>query len=180
MNTPERIALLAELGHYIESGGDEALESAIRLSYRDNPWFTPDNCQKALQAIAAGLLQSEALEAWVNTYPVHNHRHPERNIGLVMAGNIPLVGFHDWLCVFAAGHRAVVKLSDKDKHLLPLLVRKMGEWQRESLAYTLFLTEGELLRDFDAVIATGSNNTSRYFEQYFPNTRILFAAIATA
>jgi len=88
-------------------------------------------------------------------------------VALIMAGNIPLVGFHDWLCVFVAGHRAKVKLSDKDKRLLPLLVKKMGDWKHESWAFTEFLGEGDRMAGFDMVIATGSNNTARYFEQYF-------------
>ncbi len=100
-------------------------------------------------------------------YPVSDSLHPEKTIGLIMAGNIPLVGFHDWLCVFAAGYRAKVKLSDKDKRLLPLLVKKMGEWVFESWEYTEFVPENEPVKGFDAVIATGSNNTARYFEQYF-------------
>lgn len=167
MTLKERIALLAELGHYIESGGDEALDAAIQRSHRDNAWFTPDNCRQALNAIAGSMLQQSALEEWAGTYKVHTRLHPVSSVGIVMAGNIPLVGFHDWLCVFISGHTASVKLSDKDKHLLPLLVHKMGEWQPESRAYTFFLSEGDLLSNYDAVIATGSNNTARYFEQYF-------------
>jgi hypothetical protein len=163
----ERLDLLAELGHYLNSGGDEDLATAIQQSYVENQWFTPENTKQALRAIATKLLDLAQLKAWASTYSIHPHPHPERTIGLVMAGNIPLVGFHDWLCVFVSGHRAKVKLSDKDKRLLPLLVKKMGEWRFESLAYTEFLIEKDLLKGFDAVIATGSNNTARYFEQYF-------------
>lgn len=169
MNVQERIELLAELGHYLRSGGDAELEAAVRQSYLENRWFTEENVQKALQAITAAFLDREKLENWLRGYSIPSITHPDKTIGLVMAGNIPLVGFHDWLCVFAAGHRAKVKCSDKDKRLLPLLIKKMGEWQHESWAYTEFLAENELLKEFDAVIATGSNNTARYFEQYFGN-----------
>jgi hypothetical protein len=84
-----------------------------------------------------------------------------------MAGNLPLVGFQDWLAVFVAGQRALVKLSEKDKLLLPFLVQLLGDWAFESWEYTEFLAAEDRLRNFDAVIATGSNNTARYFEEYF-------------
>lgn len=163
----ERINLLAELGQYIRSGGDDKLDQAIVQSYQENQWFTEENSRHALNAIALEFLAQEKLEAWAAQYPIKDQDFPEKTIGLVMAGNIPLVGFHDWLCVFVSGNRARVKLSDKDKRLLPFLVHKMGEWHQESRAYTEFLGEGDRLSGFDAVIATGSNNTARYFEQYF-------------
>jgi len=204
----QRIDLLAELGHFLRSGGDDELDQAIQQSYLENKWFTEENTRKALNAIANEFLDKVKLEVWVAQYrhwslghsgslspmtndpmtndptpndpmtndptpndPMTNDPTPNdptpNTVALIMAGNIPLVGFHDWLCVFVAGHRAKVKLSDKDKRLLPLLVKKMGEWAHESWAYTEFLSEGERLTDFDMVIATGSNNTARYFEQYF-------------
>lgn len=167
MTLRERLDLLAELGHYLRSGGDAELDAAIQKSYLENPWFTEANTRNALNAIAGAFLDQEKLEAWAKQYGISKIQHPDKTIGLVMAGNIPLVGFHDWLCVFVAGQRAKIKLSDKDKRLLPLLVKKMGEWAHESWEYTGFVPENEPLKDFDAVIATGSNNTARYFEQYF-------------
>ncbi|MDO8368442.1 MAG: acyl-CoA reductase [Saprospiraceae bacterium] len=167
MTLQQRIDLLAELGHFLRSGGDEELDQAIEQSYLENKWFTEENTRKALTAIANEFLDKEKLEAWASQYPISTSDFPEKTVALIMAGNIPLVGFHDWLCVFVAGHRAKVKLSDKDKRLLPLLIKKMGEWSHESWAYTEFLGEGERLTGFDMVIATGSNNTARYFEQYF-------------
>jgi hypothetical protein len=167
VNLQQRIDLLAELGHYINSGGDENLDQAIQQSYHENKWFTEENTRKALTAIAHAFLDKEKLEVWTAPYPISSADFPEKTVGLIMAGNIPLVGFHDWLCVFAAGFRAKVKLSDKDKRLLPLLIKKMGEWAPESQAYTEFVGEGEYLKGMDRVIATGSNNTARYFEEYF-------------
>ncbi len=167
MTLQQRIDLLAELGHFLSSGGDAELDQAIQQSYLENKWFTEENIHKTINAIALQFLDKEKLASWAAKYPISTSDFPEKTIGLVMAGNIPLVGFHDWLCVFVAGHRAKVKLSDKDKRLLPLLVKKMGEWKKESWAYTEFVGEGEPLKNFDAVIATGSNNTARYFEQYF-------------
>ena len=81
-----------------------------------------------------------------------------------MAGNIPLVGFHDWLCVFISGHKAMVKLSSRDKVLLPHLVDKLISWDPRVEEYTSF---SDMLKGCDAYIATGSNNSSRYFEYYF-------------
>lgn len=167
MTTQARIELLAELGRYLKSGGDEELDQAIRQSYAENQWFTEEHQHFALHSIADEMLDSDKLHHWITQYTIPNTDYPTQTIGLVMAGNIPLVGFQDWLCVFAAGMRARVKLSDKDKRLLPLFVKKMGAWQPESWAYTEFLAENEALKGFDAVIATGSNNTARYFEQYF-------------
>jgi hypothetical protein len=163
----ERLDLLAELGHYLRSGGDAELDDAIQKSYLENRWFSEENTRNALKAIAETFLDREKLETWAAQYAISKSVHPQKTIGLVMAGNIPLVGFHDWLCVFVAGQRAKVKLSDKDKRLLPLLVKKMGEWAHESWEYTGFVPEGEPIKGFDAVIATGSNNSARYFEQYF-------------
>lgn len=163
----ERIALLAELGHYLLSGGDETLDQVIRQAHAENQWFTEDYTRFALTTLAKTLLDQDKLRAWAAGYSIAPALHPSRTVGLVMAGNIPLVGFHDWLCVFVAGQRALVKLSDKDKRLLPFLVQKMGEWANEAWEYTHFLQETDHLKGMDAVIATGSNNTARYFEQYF-------------
>ena len=163
----QRIELLAELGRYLQEEPEETFQQIIRKSNTENPWFTRENIRYALQAVNGSLLEPGLLKIWAAQYADNVPEHPEKTIGLIMAGNIPLVGFHDWLCVFVAGHRAKVKLSEKDKYLLPHLVKKLGEWAFESWEYTEFLGEGDKLQGFDAVIATGSNNTARYFEQYF-------------
>ncbi|MCB0524381.1 MAG: acyl-CoA reductase [Lewinellaceae bacterium] len=167
MELKERLNLLTELGQFLKSGGDEELERAILQSYQENNWFTQANVQKALDAIAHSFLDQSKLQSWVANYQIQDKGHPDKTIGLIMAGNIPLVGFHDWLCVFVSGHKARIKLSDKDKRLLPVLIKKMGEWNKESFAYTEFLFPEDKLSGFEAVIATGSNNTAKYFEQYF-------------
>lgn len=159
--------MLSELGVYLLAEPDEALQQVIQRSYMENRWFTPDNTRQALQSIARAFLDPEKLRAWTSRYSLPDKPHPERTIGLVMAGNIPLVGFHDWLCVFIAGERARVKLSEKDKHLLPFLVKFIGDRAFEAWEYTEFLDNDDKLSGFDAVVATGSNNTARYFEQYF-------------
>ncbi|HMX39245.1 MAG TPA: acyl-CoA reductase [Saprospiraceae bacterium] len=167
MTLNDRIDVLAELGRYLLQPPDAEMSTAMRRSLVDNGWFTEANQQQALHTIATSFLDRDRLAAWAAEYSIGGHQHPRRTIGVIMAGNVPLVGFHDWLCIFIAGERAKVKLSEKDRHLLPLLVSKIGEWEHEAWEYTEFAPEGEPLRGFDAVVATGSNNTARYFEQYF-------------
>jgi hypothetical protein len=164
MTQKDRIALLGELGRFLREGGSEDLDLAIRQSCVENGWFTEENVRSALSAIAERMLDAAALSAWTARYPAPAQA---ATVGLVMAGNIPLVGFQDWLCVFVTGHRALIKLSEKDKRLLPALIKTMGAWEKASWAFTEFLPENTPMQGFDAVIATGSNNTARYFEQYF-------------
>ncbi|MDX2135387.1 MAG: acyl-CoA reductase [Saprospiraceae bacterium] len=166
MNVAERLEALAEWGAEWPREADAEWDSVIQQAYADNPWFTPENTRRAMRAIADQFLDAGKLRAWLDQYPWVNGPS-NKTVALVMAGNIPLAGFHDWLCVFAAGHRALVKLSDKDKVLLPFLVKKLGNIAFESWAFTEFVQEHAHLRDFDAIIATGSNNSARYFEQYF-------------
>lgn len=162
----ERLDSLIELGQYLREGADDALQAVNQRAYEENRWFTEGNIRTALEALAS-LLEKPALTAWASAYPCERAPGTDKTVGLVMAGNIPLVGFHDWLSVFVAGHRSKVKLSEKDKRLLPFLIHKMGEWAPESEGYTYFLPDGDVMGAMDAVIATGSNNTARYFEAYF-------------
>ncbi|MFQ5447177.1 MAG: acyl-CoA reductase, partial [Saprospiraceae bacterium] len=141
----------------------EYLQAVIHRTQFNNPWFTKENQERAIQAIAREFLQKEKLEAWARRYDV-DVTGPRRKVGLIMAGNIPLVGFHDVVCTFVAGHKAVIKLSEKDQFLLPYLLKLMEEINPASAAYFHI---AERLKGFEAVIATGSNNTARYFEAYF-------------
>lgn len=167
MTLKERIDLLATLGDYLLSAPEAEIEPVLHKAWLENKWFTTDHTKQALQAIATQMLDKTKLTKWAAHYQVPKKGMPTQVVGVIMAGNIPLVGFSDWLAVFVSGQRASVKLSSKDSVLLPWLVRQMGEWAPQSRAYTHFLGEHEPLSDFDSVIATGSNNTSRYFEQYF-------------
>ncbi len=159
----ERLDLLAKLGEYLLSA-DERLLAYVQRTHFHNPWFTPENQQMSMQAIAEEMLDRTKLEAWATAAAVPDLPTGPKNIGIVMAGNIPMVGFQDFLCVFAAGHHAQIKLSEKDKYLFPFLVNWMGTLD-ERVADMVSFTER--LTDFDAVIATGSNNAFRYFEAYF-------------
>lgn len=123
------------------------METAIRQSSLENQWFTEENIRSALKAIAEQFLDRDKLAAWVAQYPMADPGYPEKTVALIMAGNIPLVGFQDWLCVFAAGQHAKVKLSDKDKRLLPVLIQKMGQWRHDLLGvYRVFIGYGPAKR----------------------------------
>ncbi len=163
MQLHERIAVMAHLGRHLLEYEDEYLEAVIHRTSFHNPWFTKENQRQALRAIAEQMLQRDALETWAARYPVAD-RPTGLTVGLVMAGNIPLVGFQDLLCTFIAGHRAQIKLSEKDPYLLPCLLKLLHTFDARTEA---FFEEVERLSGFDAVIATGSNNSARYFEAYF-------------
>lgn len=162
MTLEQRIDTLAQLGGHLLKK-DEYLEAVMHRTKFNNPWFTVDNQQESVRAIAQNFLQKEKLQKWVSRYEPLEPASPKW-VGLVMAGNIPLVGFHDLLCTFAAGHRARLKLSDKDKYLLPYLLKLLGKFNPEATEYFEIV---ERMSGMDAVIATGSNNSARYFESYF-------------
>lgn len=142
-----------------------SLVAASRKSSMSNPWFTPAFISLALNNLGK-LLTLENLNRWVSVYTTKLEREAAPGkIGVVMAGNIPAVGFHDFLCVLITGNTLVAKLSSSDEHLLPamagILSEQIPEWKD-----SIFFTSGKL-GEFDAIIATGSTNTSRYFEYYF-------------
>lgn len=159
----ERIAIMARLGEYM-GGTDENWLAAKERAGRGNPWFLPEFIEQAVSSIADRFLKADLLENWAKTYAVPDLREKPALVGLVMAGNIPLVGFHDLLCVFISGHRCLVKPSSKDDILIRHLVGKLAEWSPEIADLIGF---ADRLTGCDAYIATGSNNTSRYFEFYF-------------
>ena len=159
----ERIELLCRLGQYINSNDSEWLAIKER-AYNQNQWFVPEFIESATQNIADHFLQEQQLKDWAAQYQVSEIPIHPLQIGIVMAGNIPLVGFHDLLCVFIAGHYAVVKVSSKDEVLIKHLVKKMYEWEVRVQNWISF---AERLNGLDAYIATGSNNSSRYFDYYF-------------
>lgn len=154
--------MLSKLGEHL-LGKDEYLEAVMHRTHYNNPWFTIENQQRAIKSIASSFLQKDKLKEWVNGYDLKEPNTPI-TIGLVMAGNIPLVGFHDLLCVFVSGHKSKIKLSDKDKFLLPYLLKLLAKFDTETEDYFEIV---EVMKDFEAVIATGSNNAARYFESYF-------------
>ena len=134
----------------------------IKLSQSHNGWYTPEQVYFALESWAKALTK-ENLDTWLNAYDFENIT-PKR-VALILAGNIPLVGFHDFVSVLITGNHALIKTSSNDQHLLPFLVKYLIHIEPE-FANRISFVEGKL-ENFDAVIATGSNNTARYFEYYF-------------
>ena len=161
LSVAEKIACLAELGRYINTL-DDRLRAHMHRAVHANPWFTIENQEYALKEIANRFLDSELLEEWMTAYDVSDDKFI--NIGVIAAGNIPLVVFHDVLSVFMSGNVAQIKVSERDPHLLPFLLKKLGELNPDTNQY---FNVTDRLAGFDAVIATGGNNSARYFEQYF-------------
>jgi len=163
MTLQERIALLVKLGVYIQQDTPER-QLAVASAERFNRWLTKANSLKALNAIATEFLTQATLEEWVAQYPTIETASTPKTIGLVLAGNIPAVGFHDVLVTFLVGHKALIKYSEKDEHLIPYLLAFLIQEDERCAAY---FEKAVRLKGFDAVIATGSNNSALYFEQYF-------------
>jgi len=171
MNLNERIEAFSGLGEILRDSLDgksskysSTLLQLINTQHIKNPWFTPENVRMAVMAIAEQLTQ-ENLTKWTSYYPELNHERKPFKTGLIMAGNIPLVGFHDFLSVLITGNNIIAKTSSKDTDL----IRFAGEILcnlNPGFKNKIEFTDGTL-SGFDAVIATGSDNTSRYFEYYF-------------
>jgi len=128
-----------------------------------NGWFISQFIELAVNNIVDFFLEENRLRTWINHYHIDDNITP-KNIGIVMAGNIPLVGFHDFLCVFVSGNMQTIKLSSKDDILLKHLVQKMYTWDTTMQDYVSFAV---MLKGCDAYIATGSNNSAVYFDYYF-------------
>jgi len=171
MRLPERIEAFAELGRILREALDgrknkysAKIENLIAGQQTINPWFTPENVRMALKSIAANLTEGK-LREWTGRYPELNSDYQPVRVGVIMAGNIPLVGFHDFLSVLITGNKIIARTSTKDSELpvaIAEILYDINGYFREMIEFT----DG-IIKDFDAVIATGSNNTSRYFEYYF-------------
>jgi hypothetical protein len=155
--------VLVRLGEYLQSD-NKTFESVKHKAQSENPWFTYEFINKAVTNIAQNFLQPDKLNAWTKNYTINKAASASKKVGIVMAGNIPLVGFHDLLCVFASGNKALIKPSSKDEVLIKHVVQKMCEWESAVQHHISF---ADNLKGCDAYLATGSNNSGRYFEYYF-------------
>jgi hypothetical protein len=163
MKLARKIALLQQLKEYLGTVSGE-WPYAKAEAHRMNAWFLPAFIDLAVENIRSAFLDSSSLESWAHGYQVSEERPNPRTVGLVMAGNIPLVGFHDFLCIFLSGHRQTIKASSKDE----VLIKHILEWLHAKEPATRALAElSPMLKGCDAYIATGSDNSARYFEQYF-------------
>lgn len=158
------IKAFSTLGNKIKEKLDNGdFDHEINKAYHHNNWFTPENIRMALEAIADIYLAEDKLSKWLGNYQI-----PENNsakiVALVMAGNIPLVGWHDLMCILLTGNNAQIKLSAKDEVLPKMLIKEL---EKIEPAFEKQINIVEKLQGFEAVIATGSANTARYFEYYF-------------
>lgn len=163
MELQERIQLMSEIGKHLASDDANWLAAKERAS-RENPWFIPVFIDHAVTQICQQFLQPQQLQTWAAQYGLAAINPTPKTVGLVTAGNIPLVGFHDLLCIFISGHKTLIKPSSKDSILLKYIVNKMTEMDARAGSLIQFQ---EQLKNCDAYIATGGNNTSRYFSYYF-------------
>jgi Acyl-CoA reductase (LuxC) len=173
IKTTDTIAAFIELGHQLmlltsrkaAKQNQEAFEKAVELAFYKNGWFTRGNVIKALESISV-MLEKESLEKWIATYVnTISKKENAKKVGVIMAGNVPAVGFHDFLCVLLSGNTFVGKCSSDDAVLLPFLAELLTEIEPRLKARIHFVDAK--LADADIYIATGSNNSSRYFAYYF-------------
>jgi hypothetical protein len=141
---------------------DEEFSNLINSEYHYNAWFTPASTMQAVKAIGGALNETDII-TWLNKYP-NIENGGGKKVGLILAGNIPLVGFHDVLCVLATGNHALIKTSTQDARLIKQVLKMLVIIDP---AFADQFTFVDRLVNFDAVIATGSNNSSRYFDYYF-------------
>lgn len=171
MNIESRVLGLNKLSAYIKeflaknseyyNENDVEFQQVLKKSEIENPWFTADNQKYALKQWSE-LLTEENINEWLQKY---SPSKTSKKVGLILAGNIPLVGLHDVISVILSNHIPLIKLSSKDKTMLPFLLKKWSEFSEGTIDFEFV----ERLENFDAVIATGSNNTARYLEYYFKN-----------
>jgi len=180
MQLQERINAFVKLGDFLRQFSNEVTQKEdnvehnelffdgfkhqLKLAKEHNGWFTEENIKYALKSWSQALTFNN-LNTWLEAYTIKNISPKE--VAIIMAGNIPLVGFHDFLSVLISGHHVLVKQSSNDIHLLPFLSKYLEHVEPHFKGKIKF-TE-QKIENFDAVIATGSNNTARYFEYYFKN-----------
>ncbi len=172
MTLQKRINAFTELGHIMKDAASDHPSSTEATGFRKlmdsqeqhNRWFTPENVKISVRAIAS-MLEKDKLEAWLKAYAISDHPAMMNTIAVIMAGNIPLVGFHDFMCVLITGNRILARTSSKDSQLIRALseiICKINTSFNDNIIFTDRITA-----HYDAIIATGSDNTSRYFEYYF-------------
>lgn len=158
----QRIQAWQAQGKLISALSDQELETLAAKAEYYNPWFTKPSVEKALKGVAA-MLEETVMQQWLAAYQIPQQTEA-KSVALVLAGNIPLVGFHDILVASLMGHKVLAKLSSQDEVLPKWIVSELAQVAPDLAANIQFVTK---LEGYDAVIATGSNNSSRYFEYYF-------------
>ena len=164
MNLQARIKGFVTLGQQLSDTNNALLIEAKSAAYQQNAWFLPTFIDQAIEQIREQFLQQTALEEWTALYPSIADQSTHIKVGIVMAGNIPLVGFHDLLSTLIAGHTAVVKRSSKDQVLMDFIIASLI---KINPAFEAQILVQEQLKNCDAYIATGGNTAGNYFEYYF-------------
>jgi hypothetical protein len=162
MNLEDRVAAFEKLGKYISAIDEVEFSNIAQHARNENSWFTAESIRQAFSGISK-FLDRESLSEWLSHYNFSGKQ--SRVIAVVMAGNIPLVGFHDLLCILISGNAIQIKPSSKDTFLLKHILQKLIEF--EPRFASLITLNTDQLKNFDAVIATGSDNSARYFHYYF-------------
>ncbi len=164
MNLQARIQGFVTLGQQLSDTHNTLLNEAKNEANRQNAWFLPEFIDQAIIQISQQFLQEQALNEWTANYPSISQHSTQVKVGIVMAGNIPLVGFHDLLSTLIAGHIAVIKMSSKDKVLMDFIIASLLKINPE---FETQILVQEQLKNCDAYIATGGNNAGNSFEYYF-------------
>lgn len=160
MEVQNRVNGLAQLGEWFKNQSPEAFVGLCQMAANQNNWFTKDSIEKSFVAWA-DTLQEDKLNEWIGSY---SFKSQKKSIGLVLAGNIPLVGLHDVLSVILSGNIACIKFSSQDSILMKAVLHALTNIDS---GFKEYIQEVDRLNDVDAVIATGSDNSARYFKHYF-------------
>lgn len=163
MNLDTTIKALAAVGNTLKDAGSPAVQEAVQQAYIKNKWFTPENIQYTLNYWGNALTEG-TLSQWAEKEQIPAENPAPKTVGIVAAGNIPMVGLHDILCVLMTGNKALVKLSSDDEVLMKFFIEQLVAAEP---AFEDYIKTTERIENIDAAIATGSNNTARYFEYYF-------------
>ena len=166
MNLQDRILLFSALGDQIKRDPNIFFEDSLNNAKISNSWFTKDNIDVSVSSILKFLEFNNLLE-WVSNYSFINK--DVKSILIIMAGNIPFVGLHDLICVLISGNKAIVKISSKDNILIETLINNLILLEPKMKDFIL-ITKDVVKANFDAIIATGSDNSSKYFDYYFKST----------
>jgi hypothetical protein len=164
MNIQARIDAFFTLGDKYLNTNNPSFSNAKKEANIQNAWFLPEFIDQASKQIVEQFLQITDLTNWTSLYPSISETPSNIKVGIVMAGNIPMVGFHDLLSVLISGHIAVVKLSSKDKVLMQYIIDALIEINPVFEGRIIIQDQ---LKNCDAYIATGSNSAGQYFDQYF-------------
>ena len=163
MTLKERISLFSSLGELIKNSLDAKFEEKINQAIQLNPWFTKHHIKTSFDSISQ-MLEKENLVNWIGSYNLSETK--TKDVLIITAGNIPIVGFHDLLCVLISGHKAILKISSKDNILMKYIIELLIAIDSRISDY-IVIVDDIVKNKYDALIATGSDNSSKYFNYYF-------------